>query len=224
MVVFDPATGRGRLAQDLVDAVPRRARRSSTPSTRAASPQPSSTRSRTGRRSGTNALIERTGCKVAFVTTKGFEDTPFIQRINRKVLYDLRWRKPEPLVASRTSVPRARRAARRRGHRGQARRRGRGAGARAARSATPGAEAVALCLLFSYVSTEHEERVKRDPRRGAAGRARSRSRSEVAPIWREYERSSTTIADAYLRPLFGRYVGSLDARASRRRHDAATGR
>src|SRR5919197_3964008 len=50
---------------------------------------------------GTNALIERTGCKVAFVTTSGFEDTPFIQRINRKVLYDLRWRKPEPLVASR---------------------------------------------------------------------------------------------------------------------------
>ena len=50
---------------------------------------------------GTNALIERTGCKVAFVTTKGFEDTPYIQRINRKVLYDLRWRKPEPLVASR---------------------------------------------------------------------------------------------------------------------------
>ena len=50
---------------------------------------------------GTNALIERTGCRVAFVTTKGFEDTPFIQRINRKVLYDLRWSKPEPLVASR---------------------------------------------------------------------------------------------------------------------------
>ena len=50
---------------------------------------------------GTNALIERSGCKVAFLTTKGFEDTPYIQRINRKVLYDLQWRKPEPLVASR---------------------------------------------------------------------------------------------------------------------------
>ena len=50
---------------------------------------------------GTNALIERTGCKVAYVTTKGFEDAPFIQRINRKVLYDLRWTKPAPLVASR---------------------------------------------------------------------------------------------------------------------------
>src|SRR5919204_4149552 len=49
----------------------------------------------------TNALIERTGCKVAFLTTAGFEDTPYIQRINRKVLYDLSWRKPEPLVASR---------------------------------------------------------------------------------------------------------------------------
>src|SRR5215218_5859275 len=50
---------------------------------------------------GTNALIERTGCRVAFLTTKGFEDTPFIQRINRKVLYDLRWSKPQPLVAGR---------------------------------------------------------------------------------------------------------------------------
>ena len=50
---------------------------------------------------GTNALIERSGCKVAFLTTKGFEDTPYIQRINRKFLYDLQWRKPEPLVASR---------------------------------------------------------------------------------------------------------------------------
>src|SRR4029079_13234217 len=49
----------------------------------------------------TNALIERTGCNVAFVTTKGFEDTPFIQRINRKVLYDLRWTKPKPLARSR---------------------------------------------------------------------------------------------------------------------------
>src|SRR6185312_6053031 len=50
---------------------------------------------------GTNALIERTGCRVAFLTTSGFEDTPYIQRINRKVLYDLRWKKPVPLVGSR---------------------------------------------------------------------------------------------------------------------------
>src|SRR5260370_37145658 len=45
---------------------------------------------------GTNALIDRTGCKLPVATTKGFEDTPFIQRINRKVLYDMRWQNPEP--------------------------------------------------------------------------------------------------------------------------------
>ena len=50
---------------------------------------------------GTNSLIERTGCRVGFLTTTGFEDTPYIQRINRKVLYDLQWQKPSPLVGSR---------------------------------------------------------------------------------------------------------------------------
>ena len=158
---------------------------------------------------GTNALIERTGCRVALVTTKGFEDMPFIQRINRKVLYDLRWSKTRPLVASRqlclglderldadgaevkpvdeTDVRVLCRTIR-----------------------ESGAEAVAVCLLFSYVSTEHEEQVKRILEEELPGLPVSVSH-EVAPIWREYERSSTTIADAYLRPLFGRYVTSLDA-------------
>jgi N-methylhydantoinase A len=158
---------------------------------------------------GTNALIERKGCKVAFVTTKGFEDTPFIQRINRKVLYDLRWRKPKPLVASRTLCL--------------------GIDERldaSGKEVRPihddevrelcgilrksDAEAVAVSLLFSYVSTEHEERVKEIFAEELPGIPVSVSH-EVAPIWREYERSSTTIADAYLRPLFGAYVTSLDA-------------
>jgi N-methylhydantoinase A len=157
---------------------------------------------------GTNALIERTGCKVAFVTTKGFEDAPFIQRINRRVLYDLRWTKPKPLVATRrlclgleerldshgTEVKPV--------DENEVR-----ALARTIRES--GAEAVALCLLFSYVSTEHEHRVKEILAEELPGIPVSVS-SEVAPIWREYERSSTTIADAYLRPLLGRYVGSLD--------------
>ena len=50
---------------------------------------------------GANALIERTGCRVGLLTTKGFEDTPYIQRINRRVLYDLTWTKPRPLVGGR---------------------------------------------------------------------------------------------------------------------------
>jgi N-methylhydantoinase A len=158
---------------------------------------------------GTNALIERTGCKVAFVTTRGFEDTPFIQRINRKVLYDLRWCKPEPLVASRRLCL--------------------GLDERLDASGEEirpvddeevrslcrtikesGAEAVAVCLLFAYLGTEHEERVKEIIAEELPGTPISVSH-EVAPIWREYERSSTTIADAYLRPLLSGYVKSLDA-------------
>ncbi len=158
---------------------------------------------------GTNALIERTGCRVAFVTTAGFEDTPFIQRINRKVLYDLRWSKPEPLVASRRLCLGL-----------DERLDSDGAEVRPIEEAEvrrlcevireSGAEAVAVSLLFSYVNTEHEQVVKQILAE-ELGEIPASISHEVAPIWREYERSSTTIADAYLRPLLGRYVGSLDA-------------
>jgi N-methylhydantoinase A len=182
MVVFDPETGR-------IDSL----KTSSTPSSPGQAivnalaeggvPADELERFTHGTTVGTNALIERTGCKVAFVTTKGFEDTPYIQRINRKVLYDLRWRKPEPLVASRRlclglderldaagatlrAVDEQEVRALRREIRDE------------------GAEAVALAL-FSYVSTEHEETVKQI--RGSPGVPVSVSH-EVAPIWREYER------------------------------------
>src|SRR4051812_22385505 len=52
----------------------------------------------------TNALLERKGAKVAYVTTDGFEDVPFIQRIRREYHYDLMWIKPEPLVERYNSV------------------------------------------------------------------------------------------------------------------------
>ena len=136
---------------------------------------------------------------MAFLTTKGFEDTPYIQRINRKVLYDLQWQKPEPLVASRRLCLGI-------GERLDSS----GAVVRAVdedevrelcrRIRDEGAEAAAVCLLFSYVNTEHEEQVVRLLREELDGFPLSVSH-EVAPIWREYERASTTIADAYLKPL-----------------------
>ena len=157
---------------------------------------------------GTNALIERKGCRVGFLTTSGFEDTPFIQRINRQVLYDLTWSKPRPLVASRrvclgvderidhdgvvvreldeSSVRDACRCMR-----------------------NEGVDAIAISLLFSYVATDHEQRVRRIVEEELPGIPVSVSH-EVAPIWREYERASTTIADAYLKPLLRRYVESTD--------------
>jgi N-methylhydantoinase A len=123
-------------------------------------PAPALERFTHGTTVGTNALIERNGCRVGLLTTKGFEDTPFIQRINRRVLYDLTWTKPRPLVASRRACL--------------------GVDERLASDGTTvaavdeadvrtlcrqlreqGVEAVAVCLLFAYVNTAHEETVKR---------------------------------------------------------------
>ena len=216
MVVFDPATGQDRLAQDVVDARARPGRRSSTRSTRAASPAAELETFTHGTTVGTNALIERTGCKVAFVTTKGFEDTPFIQRINRKVLYDLRWRKPEPLVASRRLCLGLDERLDADGDEVTARRRGRGARAlpHDPRERRRGGRALRCSSRTSAPTTRSA--VKEILAEELPGVPVSVSH-EVAPIWREYERSSTTIADAYLRPLFGRYVDEPRRRAPRRR-------
>src|SRR5919204_1715844 len=131
---------------------------------------------------GTNALIERTGCKVAFVTTSGFEDTPFIQRINRKVLYDLRWRKPEPLVASRRLCLGVEE---RLSSSGEEIRPIDGEQVRelCRTIRASGAEAAAVCLLFAYVNTAHEERVKEILAEELGDLPVSVSH-EVAPIWR----------------------------------------
>src|SRR5215831_4968317 len=53
---------------------------------------------RVGTTVATNAILERKGARVAFVTTRGFKDVPFIQRGNRKFHYDMSWVKPKPLV------------------------------------------------------------------------------------------------------------------------------
>ncbi len=156
---------------------------------------------------GTNALIERTGARVLLLVTAGHEDIPYIQRINRKSLYDLRWQKPKPLLTSRQdSVGVAERV----GSEGQVIRpldvEALVAACRAVRERP--IEAVAISLLFSYVNPEHERQVREIVERELPGLPISVSH-EVAPIWREYERTSTTIADAYLKPLLERYVESL---------------
>jgi N-methylhydantoinase A len=160
----------------------------------------------------TNALIERTGARVLLLVTAGHEDIPYIQRINRKTLYDLRWQKPKPLLASRrdsVGVPE------RVGSQGQVIRPldvdALVAACREARQQP--IEAVAISLLFSYVNPDHERQVREVVARELPGLPISVSH-EVAPIWREYERTSTTIADAYLKPLMERYVGSLSSTLS----------
>jgi N-methylhydantoinase A len=157
----------------------------------------------------TNALIERTGARVLLLVTAGHEDIPYIQRINRKTLYDLRWQKPKPLLASRRDSVGVRERV---GSEGQViRSLDRAALAAACRDAGERPiEAVAISLLFSYVNPEHERQVREVVARELPGLPISVSH-EVAPIWREYERTSTTVADAYLKPLMERYVGSLSS-------------
>lgn len=157
----------------------------------------------------TNALIERKGATVAFITTAGFEDTLYIQRINRPRLYDLQWEKPQPLVRSRRHCLGV-----------NERMTADGATYRAladedierlcaALDRLP-IEAIAISLLFSYVNPAHERRLRDAVRQRFPHLPLSVSH-DVAPIWREYERASTTVADAYLKPLMRRYVDSLDA-------------
>ena len=62
--------------------------------------------SSSARRSGINAVLTRTGARVLYLTTRGFEDIPHIQRINRKNHYDFVWRKPTPLVDRRDCIGR----------------------------------------------------------------------------------------------------------------------
>jgi N-methylhydantoinase A len=157
----------------------------------------------------TNALIERRGARVAFLTTEGFEDMPFIQRINRRELYNLGWVKASPLVPSRFACRGVRERVLADGsvHRPLDEDHLRDL----CREIAGGAyEAVAVCLLFAYLNPAHEERVEAILAEELPALPRSISH-RVAPIWREYERASTAIADAYLKPLVARYVQDLNS-------------
>ena len=159
-----------------------------------------------------NAFHQRAGARVLYLTTKGFEDVLFIQRINRKFHYDLDWVKPAPFVERRDCI---------------------GVNERVTRdekvlvpledrelerlrdvisqrlSEDSRETAIAVNLLFSYASSEHEERLGEFLRREFPGVPVSLSH-RVAPIWREYERGSTTVAEAYVKPLVAGFARQLD--------------
>lgn len=153
----------------------------------------------------TNALLERRGARTAFVTTEGFRDLLHIGRQHRSELYDLAARKPEPLVprAGCFEVPE------RVGSDGQILR---PLPAEALESLLEalgryGAEAVGVCLLFSFLRPEHERQVGARLRQAGLYVALS---SEILPEFREYERASTTVASAYVAPVLDRYLSRLE--------------
>ena len=159
---------------------------------------------------GTNALLEERGARTALISTRGFADVLEIGRQDRPQLYRLCAPKPKPLIAAELRFE----ADERVGPEGVIEPLGEEEPRRLAeliRSSE--AEAVAICLLFSYLDPSHEERIAERLRRELPGVHVSASH-EVLPRFREYERCSTTAIDAYLSPLLGRYLGRLGEAAT----------
>jgi N-methylhydantoinase A len=159
---------------------------------------------------GTNALLEERGARTALVATRGFGDLLEIARQDRPQLYRLCAPKAPSLIAEDLRFE----AAERMGPDGviepldpdEPRRL-----ALALRES--GVEAVAVCLLFSYLDPSHERAIAERLRAELPGVHVSASH-EVLPRFREYERCSTTVIDAYLSPLLGRYLSRLGEAAT----------
>jgi N-methylhydantoinase A len=158
---------------------------------------------------GLNALLERRGTRVLLVTTAGFRDVLRLGRGDRRDIFSLHYRKPEPLVPvtdvetldervdadgsvriplDESEVDRI-----------------------VARVQDAGIVSVAVCLLHAYRNPAHELRVRELLHERLPDLSVSLSH-EIAPEWREYERSSTTALNAYIAPKVDRYLHSLMTR------------
>jgi N-methylhydantoinase A len=153
-----------------------------------------------------NAILEHKGAKTGLITTRGFRDVLEIRNLRMPRLYDMSWTKPVPLVERRWRVEVDERV----NAQGQIETPLNEASVeRAARFLVDeGVEAIAVCLLHSYLNSAHEERVKEIVARLAPATTLCIS-AEVLPVINEYERSSTTVINAYVRPIVERYLSRL---------------
>ncbi len=154
----------------------------------------------------TNAVLQRLGAETALLTTAGFRDVLELRRLRVPHMYDLFWRKPPPLVARRLRfevperlaadgtvvVPLDEDAVR----------------AIAARLRVLGVDSVAVCFLHSYLYPGHERRTGAILAEELPGATVSLS-SEILREQREYERSATTVVNAYVRPLMASYIDRI---------------
>ena len=148
----------------------------------------------------TNALLERRGARVALVTTEGFADVIEIARQDRPSLYDLWADRPEPLVPRRRRLEVS-------GRLDAAGRELAPVDAATLPDLPEGTESVAVCLLHADLEPAHERAVADAlAERGVEDVTCS---SDVSPEFREYERTVTTVVNAYLRPRCRRYLRSL---------------
>ncbi len=169
---------------------------------------------------GTNALIERRGADVALITTDGFRDLLEIGRQTRPKLYDLQADHPPPLVPRK--------------HRFEVRER-LDAGGDALIPLTPeaiepmidavrasGTTACAVCLLFAFRNGAHEQALGEALQQALPHIFVSLS-SDVHPEFREFERFSTTVLNAYLQPVVAPYIEALSTRLAKTSPNAGVG-
>src|SRR5262245_51539307 len=155
---------------------------------------------------GINALVERKGARTGLVTTEGFRDVLEIGRGDFLKMYDVLYRRPEPLVprgrclevperltaTGDVLVPLDEGAVR----------------AAAPALGPEGGESVAIVFLFSYRDPAHEQRAARIVASEMPGVSVSASH-RITQEWREYERTSTTVVNAYIQPIMDRYLGAF---------------
>jgi N-methylhydantoinase A len=162
---------------------------------------------------GVNALLERKGVRTGLITTEGFRDVLEIGRGNFLRMYDVLYRRPAPLVPRglRLEVPERMTA------RGEVLLPLDEAAVRAAarRLAAEGVESVAISFLFSFRNPEHERRAA-ELVRDALPFASVSVSHRITQEWREYERTSTTVVNAYIRPIMDRYLGAFEQGLARR--------
>ncbi|HEX4750947.1 MAG TPA: hydantoinase/oxoprolinase family protein [Bryobacteraceae bacterium] len=154
---------------------------------------------------GTNSLLERKGARVAFVTTRGFEDTIAIGRQSRPKLYDLFFTKEPPLASEEMRFGLAERVA------------SDGSVLLAASTeelqrlaqevAAARPESIAVSLIFAFANPQNERAAAQILRKTGVPVSVSH---EILPEFREYERGSTVLINAYLAPVMQRYLQKLD--------------
>jgi N-methylhydantoinase A len=153
-----------------------------------------------------NAILKHKGARTGLITTRGFRDVLEIRTLRMPRLYDIAWEKPPPLVERRLRRVVDERI---------------DAHGRIERPLDPaeaeavvrgllaeGVEAIAICLIHAYANTAHEAMLAGIVRRLAPDLPLSVS-SEVLPEIKEYERTSTTVINAYVMPIVARYLRSL---------------
>ena len=157
----------------------------------------------------TNAILERKGARVALLITRGFRDVLFLQRHNRTRIYDLFYKKPEPVLARRDIIEIDERIS------------GQGevvepldevvVAAQLAEYLGPGQyESVAICLLNAYAEPKHERQLAALVAKQFPDLTITCS-ADVTREFREYERTSTTTLAAYVQPVIDGYLRRFES-------------